>query len=156
MAGESIERTRVLSALPAEVWAVLGDVRRMAEWSEELDGVDLLTGDGRSIGSRFRGNNRDQTRTWAMTCVVDRYDEGQALEFHTEDAKGQTRTRWWYRCVRDGSGTAVTEGFERVAKLSRLRAFAEKKVVGDRTEHNARNIDESLRRLAEVVQAREK
>jgi len=52
-----------------------------------------------------------------------------------------------------GAGTTVTEGFRRVAKLGRLRLRAERSLLGDRTEYNARNIDESLRRLASVVDA---
>ncbi|MEY2567508.1 MAG: hypothetical protein QOE35_2037 [Actinomycetota bacterium] len=131
---------------------MLGDVTRMPEWSEDLASVDLLEGDGRSVGSRFRGNNQSGARTWSMTCVIDRFDEGRALEFHTENEQGETRTRWWYRIEPAGEGTAVTEGFERIAKLGRVKAMAERKLLGDRAEYNGRNIDASLRRLAEVVE----
>ena len=153
MAGETIERTRTISAAPGQVWDVLGDVTRMPEWSEELESVDLLEGDGRTPGSRFRGNNRSGERTWSMSCVIDAIDEGQSLAFHTENDAGETRTRWWYRVEPAGEATAVTEGFERVAKLGRVRAMAERKLLGDRVEYNSRNIDNSLRRLAEVVEA---
>jgi uncharacterized protein YndB with AHSA1/START domain len=152
MAGETAERSRTVSTSPEEVWAVLGDVTRMPEWSEDLASVDLLEGDGRSVGSRFRGNNQSGARTWSMTCVIDRFDEGRALEFHTENDQGETRTRWWYRIEPAGEGTAVTEGFERIAKLGRVKAMAERKLLGDRAEYNGRNIDASLRRLAEVVE----
>jgi uncharacterized protein YndB with AHSA1/START domain len=152
MAGETAERSRTLSTSPEEVWAVLGDVTRMPEWSEDLAGIDLLEGDGRSVGSKFRGNNKSGTRNWSMTCVIDRFDEGRALEFHTENTQGETRTRWWYRIEPAGEGTAVTEGFERIAKLGRVKAMAERKLLGDRAEYNGRNIDASLRRLAEVVE----
>jgi hypothetical protein len=124
----------------------------MREWSNDLESIDVLDGDGRSPGSRFRGNNRDKTRKWSMTCVIDAYEPGKRLEFHTENDKGETRTRWWYRIEPDENGTLVTEGFLRVAKLGRLRAAAERKFIGDRTEYNARNIDESLGRLAEMFE----
>lgn len=153
MAGETAERTRTIEAAPAEVWAVIGDVTRMPEWSEELESVDVLTGDGRSVGSRFRGNNAADTRSWSMECTIDVYDDGRALEFHTQNDKGETRTRWWYRLEPTSEGTLVTEGFLRVAKLGRLRALAEKKLLGDRTEYNIRNIDESLGRLAVLVES---
>jgi uncharacterized protein YndB with AHSA1/START domain len=152
MAGETAERSRTLSTSPEKVWAVLGDVTRMPEWSEDLASVDLLEGDGRAVGSRFRGNNKSGARNWSMTCVIDRFDEGRALEFHTENEQGETRTRWWYRIEPAGEGTAVTEGFERIAKLGRVKAMAERKLLGDRSEYNGRNIDASLRRLAEVVE----
>jgi len=134
------------------VWAVVGDVTRMSEWSEELESVDVLDGDGRTPGSRFQGNNRIDKSAWSMTCVIDRYEPAQLLEFHTENDKGETRTLWWYRLEPDGEKTLVTEGFLRVARLGRLRAVAEKKLLGDRSEHNSRNIDESLRRLAELIE----
>ncbi len=108
----------------------------MAEWSEELESVDVLEGDGRTVGSRFRGNNKNDKTTWSMTCVIDRFEPGRLLEFHTENDKGETRTRWWYRLEAEGQKTLVTEGFLRVAKLGRLRSLAEKKLLGDRSEYN--------------------
>lgn len=153
VAGETAERTRTIKAAPDAVWAVIGDVTRMPDWSAELESVDLLAGDGRSVGSRFRGNNSAEARSWSMECVIDVYEDGRALEFHTENEKGETRTRWWYRLEPTADGTAVTEGFFRVAKLGRLRALAERNLLGDRTEYNIRNIDESLQRLAEVIES---
>ena len=153
MAGETAERSRTINAAPDRVWAVLGDVTRMPEWSEELESIDVLEGDGRSAGSRFRGNNKHERRgSWSMTCVIDTYDDGRSLEFHTENDKGEPRTRWWYRIAPSGDGTEVTEGFLRVAKLGKVRAMAERKLLGDRAEYNTRNIDESLRRLAELLE----
>lgn len=134
-----------------KVWSVIGDVTRMPEWSADLESVDVLAGDGRSVDSRFRGNNRDDNRTWSMTCVIDEYVEGRSLGFHTENEHGEVRTKWWYRLERHPQGTLVTEGFLRVAKLGRLRALAEKKLLGDRTEYNVRNINASLDRLADVL-----
>ena len=151
MAGETAERSLRIQCPPERVWALLGDVTRMPEWSEELESVELLEGDGRTAGSRFRGNNRSGDRRWSRTCVIDRYEWEEALEFHTENDKGETRTKWWYRLEPIGGATEVREGFLRVAKLGKVRQLAEKKLLGDRTEHNARNIDASLRRLADAV-----
>jgi len=152
MAGETLERTRMIGASPDEVWAVLGDVTRMPEWSVDLETVDVLAGHGRSPGTRFRGNNRADDRQWSMTCVIDAYEPPRLLEFHTENDKGEPRTRWWYRIAPSADGTLVTEGFLRVAQLSRLRAMAERKLIGDRTEYNQRNIDASLERLAQLLE----
>jgi len=154
MAADTAERSRTIAAPAARVWEILGDVTRMPEWSEELESIDVVQGDGRAAGDRFRGNNRSGARSWSMPCVIDVYDAGRAIEFHTEDDDGSVRTRWWYRLAPgDGDTTVVTEGFLRVAKLGRVRALAERKLLGDRAEYNARNIDESLRRLEAVVTA---
>jgi len=152
MAGETAERSAEIAAPIDAVWAVVGDVSRMPEWSEELESIEILDGDGRSAGSRFRGNNRSGGRAWSMTCVIDSFDNNGHLEFHTESDSGEVRTRWWYRLEAVGERTRVTEGFLRIAKIGRIRALAERKLLGDRTEHNARNIDGSLRRLAAVVE----
>jgi hypothetical protein len=152
MAGETAERSTTIGAALAAVWAVVGDVTRMPDWSEDLDGIELLEGDGRSVGSRFRGNNKRDARAWSMTCVIDQYEPEKVLEFHTENPDGEIRTRWWYRLEPAGAETVVTEGFMRVAKLGKIRAMAERKLLGDRAEYNARNIDASLRRLAEIVE----
>jgi uncharacterized protein YndB with AHSA1/START domain len=153
MAGETAERSRPIGASPSRVWELVGDVTRMPEWSEDLAAVELLEGDGRSVGSRFRGNNSsDRQGSWSMTCVIDGYEPERSLEFHTENDKGETRTRWWYRLEPAGDGTVVTEGFLRVAKLGRVRAMAERKLLGDRTEYNTRNIDASLERLAAAIE----
>jgi uncharacterized protein YndB with AHSA1/START domain len=153
MAGETVERTRTIAAPANAVWAVVGDVTRMPEWSEELAGIELLEGDGRTAGSRFRGNNRNDSTSWSMTCVVDDYQPGRLLAFHTEKDDGEVRTRWWYRLDPSGDQeTIVAEGFLRVAKLGRLRALAEKKLLGDRAAYNAKNIDASLERLAVLLE----
>ena len=142
-----------IAATPDQVWAVLSDVRRMPEWYEDLAIVDVIDGDGRSPGSRFTGTNQSGSRSWSMTCVIDCFEEARELQFHTENEKGEPRTRWWYRLEATAEGTVVREGFLRVAKLGKVRAMAERKLLGDRTEYNARNIDESLRRLAQLVEA---
>ena len=154
MAGETAVQTRTIKASSEQVWAVVGDVTRMPEWSEELVSVEVLEGDGRSPGSRFRGHNRRSSGGgWSMTCVIDDYIECERLAFHTENVAGQERTRWWYEIAPDGSGaTTVTEGFLRVAKMGAIRSFLERRVIGDRTEHNLRNMEASLRRLATLVE----
>lgn len=153
MAGETAETSWVVRADAARVWAIVGDISQMPAWSSDLESVELLEGDGRSVGSRFRGNNRDRTRAWSMTCVIDEYEPGRTLAIHTEDSKGETRTRWWYRLETTTGGTLVTEGFLRIARLNAIRALAERKLLGDRTEYNVRNIEESLRRLADLIEA---
>jgi len=153
MAGETIERYRVIAAPPEEVWKVLSDLRRMAEWSKDVDSIELLCGDGATVGSRFMGNNQDETRTWSMVCVVDECEPGRRLEFHTETPEGEARTRWWYEieATADG-GSRVTEGFLRLATLTEERARRERALIGDITEYNATNIDESLRQLATLIE----
>jgi uncharacterized protein YndB with AHSA1/START domain len=152
MAGETAEVSRTIAAPVARVWSLLGDVTRMPEWSEDVAAVELLHGDGRSVGSRFRGNNKSGDRAWSMTCVIDAYEPDARFEFHTENDAGEIRTRWWYQLDAAGEETIVTEGFERIAKLGRLRAIAERKLLGDRTEYNTRNIEASLTRLANALE----
>jgi hypothetical protein len=150
---DEAERSLKISAPPGSGWSVQGDVPRMPAWSEDLERLELLAGDGRSTGSRFRGDNRSGSRAWSMTCVIDRYEPDRLLEFHTEDKAGKPRTGWWYRLAPEdgGDATVVTEGFRRLTTPGLVRRLAERKLIGDRAEYNARNIDASLRRLAASI-----
>ena len=49
-------------------------------------------------------------------------------------------------------GTAATEGFLRLVEVPAKIAEAELRAFGGRTEHNRRNIEGSLRRLAALVE----
>ena len=61
-------------ATPAEqVWTMVADLTRMGEWSPENQGGTWLKGaDGPAPGVKFRGVNRNGTKTWkAVATIVD-------------------------------------------------------------------------------------
>ena len=57
--GASIE----IDASPASVWALVSDVRRMAEWSPQVSSVRLKGEGGPVLGARF--TNRDRRESWS-------------------------------------------------------------------------------------------
>jgi uncharacterized protein YndB with AHSA1/START domain len=87
---------------PAEVYAVVSDVRRMARWSPECFAVL------RWSRSRFVGFNRRGPRVWFTTCrvVVAEPDEEFAFDVTTF---GMPVSRWSYRVAAVPGGTELTE-----------------------------------------------
>lgn len=49
-----IERTIELPASPAAAFALATDLARSPEWVSSIEGFEILEGDGRSAGTRFR------------------------------------------------------------------------------------------------------
>lgn len=152
--GEDASATVTIAARPGDVFALVSDLARTGEWSPECVSVEWLGGaTGAAPGARFRGHNRSGKREWTMEGVVDEVDAPNAFAFHTE-RNGATRTRWGYRlaATADG-GTALTEWYERVAKLPLVARLVERFVLGDRRTHNEENMQASLGRIKEILEA---
>ncbi|MFC4783610.1 SRPBCC family protein [Nocardioides sp. MAHUQ-72] len=61
----------VVDATVAQVWAVVGDVTRIGEWSHECRAARWLGGAaGPTPGARFRGRNRAGWARWGRTCEI--------------------------------------------------------------------------------------
>ncbi len=97
---------------PAEVWALVGDVRTWTKWLEDISDVQLVSGElatGAEFSYKFRGRD--------VHATVDRYEAGRVIgiasseksydfaeSIRVEPADGQTRvtftmgfdpTVWW-------------------------------------------------------------
>src|SRR3954451_9011251 len=72
-----------IAAPPAVVWALVGDVRRMGEWSPETRQVDLLDGATEpGVGVRFRGRNRRGVlQRWSTRPVIRVFEPERELAF---------------------------------------------------------------------------
>lgn len=145
-----------IAAAPATVFAVLSDVRRTPEWSPECVAVDWVGDVGRDgpvAGARFRGTNRAGSREWTMEAVVEAVDAPRRFAFVTE-RDGRPRTRWSYELEPTGTGTALTERWERLVVPSLPQRIVERLVLrGGRLAHNARNLDASLARIKAICES---
>lgn len=92
-----------IEAPPADVWSVVSDVRRMAEFSPELQMVILLGSRG-GVGTRLVGLNRRNWLWWPTTSRVVRWEPNRAIAWHTRES-GAT---WLYELEAEGAGTRVT------------------------------------------------
>lgn len=133
---------------------MVSDVMRTGEWAAECCRCEWLDGATEAtVGARFRGHNRLGQREWSTVAVVDEVEPGHVFSFHTEAAAGEPITRWRYTLRPEGAGTVVTEGFERVAGPDPDEQDFEDKLFGGRVRHILKNIEVSLSRLAEIVEA---
>jgi uncharacterized protein YndB with AHSA1/START domain len=77
-----LEDTIAIDAPPARVWELVGDVRRMSEWSPQVDSVRLREGfDHVDLGAEFTNLNHEGDMTWKTHGEVVRWEPGHAIAF---------------------------------------------------------------------------
>jgi hypothetical protein len=92
---------------PAEAYAAVADVRRMARWSPECFAVWVWSRrDG--VPARFVGFNRLGLFVWFTTCRVTVAEPGAEFAFEVT-AFGMAVSRWGYRFRAEPTGTEITE-----------------------------------------------
>jgi uncharacterized protein YndB with AHSA1/START domain len=101
-----ITATVDIDADPESVWAVVGDVTRMPEWSPELRRLVVLGRKPVREGTTLLGLNRRGWAVWPTTSKVTRFEPGRAVAWHTRES-GAT---WTYELepTGPGNGTRLT------------------------------------------------
>ncbi len=102
-----VEEHIVVAAPPAEVFAAVADVRRMARWSPEVFAVWIWRKQN-DIPSRFVGWNRYKLFVWFSSCQVRVADPATEFTFDVTTF-GMPVARWGYRFSPTQGGTEVTE-----------------------------------------------
>jgi carbon monoxide dehydrogenase subunit G len=139
---------------PGEAFDLISDVTRTGEWSPECTSCEWVDGaTAAAPGARFVGHNQIGSRTWDMPAVVDVAEPGRSFQFHTE-RNGEVRTRWGFEITEEGSGTRLTQWYERVGAPPVLAKLVERLVMGGRKQHNARNMEQSLARIKALLEAK--
>lgn len=92
-----------VAASPAQVWAVVADVRRTGEWSPECVAVTPLGPVRR--GTFMLGRNRRGRVHWATLSRIDVYEPGTAIGWTVLT----NRSRWRYDLRPVVGGTAVVQ-----------------------------------------------
>lgn len=134
---ESVE----IAASADEVYALLADVTRMAEWSPENTGAEWLDEANGAVGDRFEGHNRIGDREWSVVCQVTKAEPGTEFQFITGDPASPF-VRWSYRL--DGSSpTTVTEVWD-VEQLPPTLADADADRLAGRAEMVRQGMRETL------------
>jgi uncharacterized protein YndB with AHSA1/START domain len=152
------EPVRVSASIdaPAEhVWDLLSDVTRMGEWSPETRACRWLGEPAEPVvGARFTGSNRHRGRRWRTTCTVVAAERGSEFAFDVVGGGFLAVATWRYEFTARDGGCEVTETFiDRRGPL--LRAFGVLALgIADRSEHNRRNMAETLARLKAAAEPR--
>ncbi len=84
---EALLEERIEIAAPQEVvWDLVGDVRRMAEWSPHVVSTRLRAGfDGPGVGAEFTNLNRMSGLEWKTRGEIVRYDPPSEVAFRIAD-----------------------------------------------------------------------
>ena len=98
-----ISATVRIAAPPDRVWAVVGDVARMPEWSPELRRLTVL-GRRVRVGTTLLGLNRRGWVAWPTSSKVTRLEPERAVAWRTRES-GAT---WTYELLGTADGTTLT------------------------------------------------
>lgn len=98
-----ISATVEMAATPDEVWKIVSDVRRMPQFSPELQKV-ILVGNAGGAGQRLIGLNKRKWLWWPTTSKVIRFEPNREIAWHTRES-GAT---WTYRIEPTATGSSVT------------------------------------------------
>lgn len=93
-----------IAAAPDQVWALIGDVRRLPEWSPELVRMVPLKLGGMREGQWYLGINRRKAVVWPTRNVVRQLEPGRSLAWDTTTSGA----RWIWEVSGEGEGSRVT------------------------------------------------
>jgi hypothetical protein len=140
-----------VAATPEEVWAVLGDVRRMPELSEELMRMVPLKPGGLRRGQWYLGLNKRGYAVWPTRSVVTDLESGRLLAWYTATSGAQ----WIWELVPDGEETLVVHRRpvpHRVTMLARVYAAAFLGGIDKHVDDLEGDMAQSVARLKAVVE----
>jgi uncharacterized protein YndB with AHSA1/START domain len=143
----------VVPATPAEVYAVLTDVTRIADWSHECRGAEWLDGaSSAEVGARFRGSNLVDRFGWSRVCTITEAEPVRRFAYRTAGGMPPDSTQWTFDLVPEGSGTRIRQRYRilKFNRISELLTFALVPAHRDRREALAGD----LVRLGEVATGR--
>lgn len=145
--GDVIGGSTIVGASPLEVYEVVSDVRRIPEWSPECVRAEWIS------PTQFKGWNRRRLGRWSTTANVVAAEPGRQFDFVVQ-LGGADFTRWSYRMAPHHDGCLLVEDVTMCVDLP-LMALAFERLalrVKDRHSDLRGNIDQSLRRLRDVVE----
>jgi len=145
--------TREIAAPPNTVWAMVSDLPRMGEWSPENEGGEWIGGaTGPTPGAKFRGSNRNGTKTWKTVATIVDVEPGRRFSFRIA-AAGIRIAEWSYDIDVTPPGCRITEGWTDLRPgvfkpLSKLVSG-----VADRPTHTRSGMEHTLERLAAAAES---
>jgi len=150
---DEVQVTTEIAASPDQVWAMVADLPRMAEWSPENVGVTWRKGATAAVpGASFAGTNRQGGKSWSTVGTVLLADPGRTLSFRVT-AAGMKVSVWTYQFEPTDSGCRVTETW--LDERNWLVKALGKPVsgVGDRVTHNRAGMEQTLAKLKAAAEA---
>lgn len=144
--------SRDMAASPDAVWALVADLSRMPEWSPENERLEWLGGATEAVvGARFRGTNRNGSKSWKGVGEITALEPGRMLDF-TVSAGPFKISDWSYSIESTDGGCRVTETWtdRRGSIMRTLSRFVTG--VDDRPTHNSQGMETTLQRIATAAE----
>ena len=122
-----LEATIEIDATPAQVWALVTDVPRMASWSPQVV-RSVVKGGAVEKGARFSNLNRQGLLFWPTKGKVVRFEPHHDFAFRI----AENRTIWSFELtpLADGTRTRVTQRREVPDGISGVSIALTKAVFG--------------------------
>lgn len=105
----AIAISRHVDAPADRVWEVLTDIERSPETIRAIDAVEVHTGPGFDVGTRWTETRTMMGRTVSETMEVTELEPGRS--YVVEATSGRTHYRSEFGVAPDGQGTVVTMTF---------------------------------------------
>ena len=135
-----------IQATPADVWAIISDLRRMTEWSPEVV-FQGFTSRRIRRGTRSINLNKRKGFVWPTSSKVTVFEPGKELSFYVYGAAAQ----WTYELEPTATGTRLIERRElpggKRAIASKLTA---RLALGGVESHDAELIEGMNKTLARI------
>ncbi|MCX8564377.1 SRPBCC family protein [Mycolicibacterium mucogenicum] len=101
-----LEESIDIAAAPEAVWTMVSDVRRMAEWSPQVESTRLRNGADQVVqGVEFTNLNNNGTFQWKTHGTVVRLDRGREIAFRIQE----NWAIWSLRVEPTPGGTKLTQ-----------------------------------------------
>jgi len=150
---DDVTVTTEINAPAEQVWAMVADLPRMAEWSPENDGATWRKGATAAVpGATFTGTNSQGKKTWSTVGTILEAEPGKVLSFRIT-AVGMKVAVWRYGFEPTEAGCRVTETWtdERNALVKALGKPVSG--VADRATHNRAGMEQTLANLKAAAEA---
>jgi hypothetical protein len=150
---DEVRGTETIAAPPEQIYALISDLPRMGEWSPENTGGKWLGGaSSATVGSTFKGDNRNGSKSWSTKVTVTAANPGKEFAFAISFGPLSV-AEWRYDLVGDGESTTITETW-RDRRNPVLRRFGGVVAgVSDRAAYTQVSIDTTLAALKVAAEA---
>lgn len=144
-----------IDAPPTRVWEAIADVRRMSEWSPQVESTRLRSGfDSVALGAQFSSRNVRGDFAWITRGEIVRFDPPTTFAFRILE----NLAVWSLTLEPDGDGTLVTQRREAPDGLTEASHAAIEQYLGGAETFTAEmraGMRETLDRIRAAVEAGE-
>jgi hypothetical protein len=162
-----------VSATPQEIYSVVSDLGRSAEWSPECQGGEWISGTPSTVGAIFRGENLRAEDvvgwaplvrgTWHTECRVAEAEPGRTFRWMMLTHAKEDQESVWGFDIEAGAGDTcelvhhfrmgkATAGIHKI--VADMDETERKQFVDDWTAKLAQDLTDTVKRIKDVIEIR--